>query len=132
LLPLKLFSFAVEARDGKLHEIIPPSREVIKEFQAVSALLGDDDDVHILDLVTAHFIARLRTNAFETMITVWVLGLEGREWLGAEEANFFARFNYRSDPTRNKSEYLKRMEVQFKELLKPWKNSGTELEDTGP
>jgi hypothetical protein len=61
LLPLKLFSRAVEATDRKLYEIIPLSREVIKKFQAVRALLRDDDDVHILDLVTAHFIARLRT-----------------------------------------------------------------------
>jgi hypothetical protein len=68
LLLLKLFSHAVEARKRKLHEIIPLSREVIKEFQIVRALLRDED-VHILDLVTAHFIARLRTNAFETMMT---------------------------------------------------------------
>jgi hypothetical protein len=35
-----------------LHEIIPLSREVIMEFQAVCALLRDDDDVHIMDLST--------------------------------------------------------------------------------
>jgi hypothetical protein len=43
LLLLKLFSRAVEARDRKLHEIIPLSRKVIREFQAVLALLHDDD-----------------------------------------------------------------------------------------
>jgi hypothetical protein len=69
LLTLKLFSRAVEARNRKLQEIIPLSREVIKEFQAARALLRDDDDVHILNLVTGHSIARLRTNAFETMTT---------------------------------------------------------------
>jgi hypothetical protein len=68
LLSLNLFSRAVEARDQKLHEAIPLSREVIPEFQAVRAPLGDDDDVHILDLVTAYFIAEVRTNVFETMI----------------------------------------------------------------
>jgi hypothetical protein len=89
LLPLKLLSRAVEPRDRKLHEIIPLSRGATKKFQTVRALLRDDDDVHILDLVTAHFIARLRTKAFETVITAWVLSLEGREWLRADEANFF-------------------------------------------
>jgi hypothetical protein len=39
LLPLKLFSRLVEARDRKLHEIILLSREVNKDFQAVCALL---------------------------------------------------------------------------------------------
>jgi hypothetical protein len=54
-----------------------------------------------------------------------------REWLRAEEANFLTQFNYGRDSTRNKSEWVKIMETQFKELFKPWKNGGPEFEDTG-
>jgi hypothetical protein len=63
------------------------------------------------------------------MITAWVLNLEGRKWLTAEEANFFTRFNSRSDTTQNKSECVKIMAAQFKELFKPWKNGEPKLGD---
>jgi hypothetical protein len=62
-----------------LHEIIPLSREVLREFQAVRRLLEDDDDSHILDLITAHFIARLKADAFKDILTASVLSVEGRE-----------------------------------------------------
>jgi hypothetical protein len=133
LLPLKLFSLAVEAKDRKLHEIIPLSREVLREFQTVRTLLGsDDDDLHILDVVSAHFIARLRINAFDTILTAWVLSVEGREWLRAEETNFLTRFNDRGDVNRNKSECVLRMQARFKDLLKPWKNQNPDADDIGP
>jgi hypothetical protein len=132
LLPLKLFSLAVEAKDRKLHEVIPLSREVLRQFQIVRSLLMDDEDLHILDVVTAHFIARLRVNEFDAILTAWVLSVEGREWLRAEEKNFLTRFNYPGDPGRHKSDCVKRMETQFAELLRPWKNGEMDTEDASP
>jgi hypothetical protein len=92
----------------------------------------NDDDLHILHVVTAHFIARLRVNAFDTILTAWVLSVEGREWLRAEEKHFLTRFNSRGDPDRYKSESVLRMKAQFKDLFKPWKNQNPDADDIGP
>jgi hypothetical protein len=50
------------------------------------------EDFAILDTVTAQFAARLKTNAFKTIVTAWILTITGREWFRAEEQHFLAQF----------------------------------------
>jgi hypothetical protein len=88
--------------------------------------------LHILDVVPAHFIARLLINEFDAILTVWVLSIEGREWLRAEGKDFLTRFNYRGDPGRNKPDCVRRMETQFAGLLRTWKNGETDAEHVSP
>jgi hypothetical protein len=76
LLPLILLSLAVKTRTCKLPEITHLCLGVLPEFQTLSVLLQDADDCQILDRITGHFIARLRVNAFEVILTWAALNVE--------------------------------------------------------
>jgi hypothetical protein len=95
-LPLNLFLRSMEARDRKLYEVLPLSREVISQFQTIPQRLVEDEDIAILGHAIDYFLARLNMNAFEVMITAWVLSCEGRKWLRSSEQRFLTQFQYES------------------------------------
>jgi hypothetical protein len=68
-LALKLFSFTIECREHKLHKILSLAAEVVREFDQIRlSLLGTRKTV-ILDSVTAHFVAHMKVNALNFVIT---------------------------------------------------------------
>jgi hypothetical protein len=68
-LPFKFASLRVEARDCKLYDVMPIAREAARQLRAIRGLRHGDEGLAILDTVTAHFFAKLKTNAFNAIVT---------------------------------------------------------------
>jgi hypothetical protein len=78
----------MENRDRKPGEVLTIVWETVREFQMIKSRIKKGEDMEMIDLVTAHFLARLRANVFDNIVTAWVLGRPGRDWLRSEEARF--------------------------------------------
>jgi hypothetical protein len=79
MLPLALFSRAMEGRSRILGEAIPAAQEVLREWSELLDFFGDRADLReLLNVVTAHFLARLRGNSFNVMLTAFALTFNGR------------------------------------------------------
>jgi hypothetical protein len=57
LFSFKLFSLSMESRDRKLGEVLPIVRETVREFQMLKSRIKEDEDMEMINLVTAHFLA---------------------------------------------------------------------------
>jgi hypothetical protein len=86
----------MEARDRKLDEVLPLTHEILHQFREVRTELFDNEDLEIFDVITTQFVARLKANSFETIITEWTLSNHGRQCLRAQERDFLTRFNPRA------------------------------------
>jgi hypothetical protein len=87
--PLKLFSFSMESWARLSQEVLPNTTTVSCEYQYVRPRLTQTEDIHMLDKLIAHFIGRLRINAFEDTVTAWVLRIDRRERFRTQAAHFW-------------------------------------------
>jgi hypothetical protein len=129
LLPLRLFSESMEARERKLYEVIPVANETLHQFRQVRMELRDDEDLAIFESITAQFVARLKGNAFETMITAWTLSHHGRQCLRAEERDFLTRFNPEGGHLIPSLECVLNLQQAFRDRFTPWT---LDMEQDGP
>jgi hypothetical protein len=123
LLPLKLFSLSMENRSRKLHEVLPLAKEVMREYQeirVISIIASSSEDIEILDKLTAHFVARLRINAFEDTVTAWVLSIDGRERIRTKEARFNGEVEVHCRTDFAPIDCVTEMQAQFRDQLRPW------------
>jgi hypothetical protein len=120
LLPLKLFSLSMETRSRKLSEVLPIAQETLREFQMVRERIEHEEDIEILEFVTLHFLARLRTNAFEDIVTAWVLSQPGRDSLRVQEARFLTRFRPPEIGTCRGIECIEEQQARFLGEFEPW------------
>jgi hypothetical protein len=120
ILPLKLFSLSMEGRRRKLCDVLPLAKEVLREYQTLSAYHRGNEEVEILDLLTAHFIARLRTNAFEDVVTAWAMRHDGRERIRVEENVGLTRVNVAGRLEFEPLEYVTDMKTALQERRSPW------------
>jgi hypothetical protein len=89
MLPLPLFSRAMETRPRILGEVIPAAQEALREWSRTVEFLSDRLEVREgLDVVTAQFLTRLRWNSFEIMQTSFALTLIGRAQIREKEHGF--------------------------------------------
>jgi hypothetical protein len=89
LLPLALFSRVMETRSRLLADVIPAAREVLREWREIKELFGDSDlIVDCLQHLTAHFLARFRSNAYDTMLTAFALTPFGRGEIRLKEQGY--------------------------------------------
>jgi hypothetical protein len=93
LLPSKLFSLTLEIRGRKLGEVLPIVRETVHKFHMIKSRIKEGEDMETVDLITAHFLAWLRANAFDGIVTAWILSQPRRDWLRSEETRFLTRFH---------------------------------------
>jgi hypothetical protein len=88
-LPLILFSRALETRSRFLVDVIPAAREVLREWPKAWNFFGDCPAITGgLDILTAHFPARLRMNAFDAILKAYSLAPYGRTDIRRREAGF--------------------------------------------
>jgi hypothetical protein len=67
---LWLFSHVMEARCSILGEVIPPAHEVLREWSEIHDFFGNQAIVvEALNMLMAHFLARLRRNWFDIILT---------------------------------------------------------------
>jgi hypothetical protein len=86
MLPLALFSRPTEARERILGEVNPAAQEVLREWTELLAFFGDRRDLQeLLDVVTAHFLARLRGNSFDVTLTAFALTFNGHDQIRRKE-----------------------------------------------
>jgi hypothetical protein len=86
MLPLALFSRAMEGRSRILGEAIPAAQEVLREWSVLKEFFGDRRDLRdLLEIVTAHFLARLRGNSFQVTLTAFALTFNGRAQIRQKE-----------------------------------------------
>jgi hypothetical protein len=89
LLPPALFSRAMETRSRLLAEVIPAAREVLREWSEAWNFFGDSPAVTgCLNILTTHFLERLRMNAFDTILTAYNLSPHSRTDIWPREAGF--------------------------------------------
>jgi hypothetical protein len=112
----------MERRDCKLGDVSPIVRETVREFQMMKSRIKESEDMEMIDLITTHFLARLRANAFDDIVTVWVLSQPERDRLRSEEARFLTRFHSPSAISKPRLKCVLEMETRFREELEPWKN----------
>jgi hypothetical protein len=87
LLPLALFSRVVETKSRILGDVIPAAQEVLREWSDILGFFGDRPGVReMLHVVTAHFLARLRRNSFDVVLTADAVTMIGRAKIRATEA----------------------------------------------
>jgi hypothetical protein len=72
LIPLVLFSRATESRDRRLCDVIPATREILRE----SSVIWDSSrhslkQRYLIEVFLAHFWARLEMKALKTIITTY-------------------------------------------------------------
>lgn len=82
LKPLHTFSKRVEEDTARLCHVIPLAFSCIAEWQQAAAdeLRHNDFFLAILHVVTTHFFARLKSNAFEEAVTAFLFSCDGRSW----------------------------------------------------
>jgi hypothetical protein len=89
LLPLALVSRAMEDPTRTLGEVIPAAQEVLREWSEIWSFFRDQPAIREwLDIVTAHFLARLRRNSFEVIQTAFALTPTGRAQIREREVGF--------------------------------------------
>jgi hypothetical protein len=92
LLPLWLFSHAMETRCCILGDVIPIAQEVLREWSEIKSFFGDQENVtECLNVLTAHFLARLRRNRFDVILTAFAMTLRGRAHIRLAEYGFRTR-----------------------------------------
>jgi hypothetical protein len=131
LLPLKLFSLRMECRFCALNEVLPLAAEVLHEYQYIQSELVEPDDLDILNQLTAHFVARLRINAFEDTVTAWVLSIDGRERIRAQEAHYNSQVAVSYPTAFAPLGFVTLMQEKFRDQFKPWENSPIEPDGGG-
>jgi hypothetical protein len=87
LLPLRLFSGSMEAKGGKLSEVMPIMHESLYGLREVRNMLFHGEDLEIFDAFTTQFVARLKANSFATIVTAWVLSDHGLQSLWASQSH---------------------------------------------
>jgi hypothetical protein len=107
----------MESRDCKLGEVLP----IVRESQMIKSRIREGEDMEMINLVTAHFLAQLRVHAFDDIVTAWVLSQPGRDWLRSEEARFLTRFHSPSTISKPRLKCVLEMEMRFRDELEPWK-----------
>jgi hypothetical protein len=112
----------MESRNRKLGEVMPIVRETVREFQIIKSRITEGEDIEMIDLVTPHFPAGLRANAFDDIVTAWVLSEPGRDWLRSKEASLLTRFHPPSAISKPRLKCVLEMETRVREELEPWKN----------
>jgi hypothetical protein len=61
----------MEGRSRVLCEVIPEAQEVLRQWSCIYDFFGDSAEViGFLNVVAAHFLARLSRNAFDVILTV--------------------------------------------------------------
>jgi hypothetical protein len=92
LLSLWQFSHVIEARCPILGEVIPAAPEVLRERSEIHDFPGDQAIVvEVLNMLTADFLARLRRNSFDIILTAFALSPRGHAWIRAMESGFQTR-----------------------------------------
>jgi hypothetical protein len=89
LLPLALFSHEMETRSRILGDVTPAAQEVLREWcDLMDKFEGNPVVVNCLNVLSAHFLARLGRNAFGTILTAFALTHTGRAQIRAMEQGF--------------------------------------------
>jgi hypothetical protein len=92
LLPLRLFCQIIEARFSILGEVISSAHEVLREWSETHDFFGDQAIVvEALNMLTAHFLARLRRNSFDIILAAFALTPRGPAQIRVMESGFQTR-----------------------------------------
>jgi hypothetical protein len=82
----------METRCCILGDVIPIAQGVLREWSEIKNFFGDLVNVNeCLNDLTAHFLARLRRNAFDVMLTAFALTIRGRAYIHSAEYGFQTR-----------------------------------------
>ena len=78
--PLYVLSHELERRKTRLSDVIPLIQECLSSFKRVTEALPKDCDVgrEIIHCLVSNLIARLRANAYDAIVTSYVLTLKGQ------------------------------------------------------
>jgi hypothetical protein len=115
LLPLSLFSRVMETRSRILADVIPAAQEVLREWGQILSVFSDNQGiVECLDLVSAHFLARLRRNSLCTILTAFALSPFGRAEIRIREQGFQTQGE--TDPVPTPS-FVEKMQTEFAHAL---------------
>jgi hypothetical protein len=120
LLPLRLFSLSIESRGRLPHEVLLIAKELRREYSHILPRLAETEEIDMVDKLTAHFIARLRINAFQDAATAWVLSIDGRERLRREEAHFLDRTSLYPRTDFTPLDCITEMREWFRDQFEPW------------
>jgi hypothetical protein len=76
----------MECRSRVLSEVLPAGRAVLRESSQIHEYFGDSAEIrNCLNVVTAHFFARLKSNAFNITLTQFAFSPFGRSEIRATE-----------------------------------------------
>jgi hypothetical protein len=111
LLPLSLFSRVMETRSRILANVIPAAQEVLREWGQLLSVCSDNQGiVDCLDLLSAHFLARLRMNSFCIILTAFALSPVGRAEIRIREQGFQTQGEIDPVPTPS---FVEKMQTEF-------------------
>jgi hypothetical protein len=111
LLPLWLFSRVMETRSCILGDVIPVAQEVLREWSEINGFFGDQEIVaDCLNVLTANFLARLRRNAFDMILTAFAMTPRGRSHIRLAEYGFRTRGDVSAIP---EGEFVLKMQHAF-------------------
>jgi hypothetical protein len=120
LLPLSLFSRAMETRKRILAHVIPAAREVLREWAELFQVFNDKQAiVDCLDVLTAHFLARLRRNSFDKILTALGVSPRGRAEIRTREQGFQTHGEIVPCTT---PKFIAKMQSEFRFALHPLPN----------
>jgi hypothetical protein len=91
LLPLSLFSRAMECRSRVLWEVIPTAREMLREWFEIDEYFGDSAEIrNCSNVVSVHFLAHKKHNAFYRYVIVTAFAFSPFDWseIRATEQDF--------------------------------------------
>jgi hypothetical protein len=124
LLPLKLFSLAMEENGRCLCDVIPLVNELIHEYSIIEGLIGKSEEIQrLLNFVTAHFFARLYVNSWGETQTAYLLSPAGRQSFRATYTGWDVRGKVDKIPYVH--ECVTEMRERFDNWLRPWEEKPT-------
>lgn len=79
--PLYEMSHALERQQTRLSHVIPLTRECFAKWTRIINEARSETFTEIVDALVSNFLARLRSNAFEEILTSYILSVEGKREL---------------------------------------------------
>jgi hypothetical protein len=83
-----LFFLVIECQEGKFHEMFAFAAEVVRGFDQIRLSLLGTSETALPDSISAYFVARMKANALNSVITAWVLNGHGRRTIRVDDAYF--------------------------------------------